>query len=89
MRVVKELKIFIVNGGWSEWTKVVDCNNLTVRGNWTQTVQRSCVNPAPMFGGLPCYQISQIFIGNETEKLECPPSEFYSLKDVGCFCSLN
>ncbi len=79
-RVVKELKSFIVNGGWSEWTKVVDCNNLTVRGNWTQTVQRSCVNPAPMFGGLPC---SQIFIGNETKTLECPASEFYSIKHVG------
>ncbi len=79
-RVVKKLKIFTVNGGWSSWTEVVDCNNSTVRGNWTQTVQRSCVNPAPMFGGLPCSQFS---IGNETKTLECPPSEFYSLKHVG------
>ena len=46
-----------VHGGWSDWSEWSDCS--VTCGNGTQVRERSCTNPAPMFGGRDCEGVRQ------------------------------
>ena len=45
-------KLVLVNGVFSEWDDWTECTVLC--GGGSQTRSRTCDNPAPQFGGLPC-----------------------------------
>ncbi|WAR26354.1 HMCN1-like protein [Mya arenaria] len=44
---------FTVDGGWSNWTEWTQCS-VTCEGQGTQSRNRTCDNPIPMFGGAKC-----------------------------------
>ena len=46
------LVIFVVNGGWSEWSTWTNCS--AACGNGTQNATRTCDNPAPAHNGQQC-----------------------------------
>lgn len=41
-----------VDGMWTNWSTFSTCSSTCMGG--TQTRTRTCTNPAPMFGGMPC-----------------------------------
>ena len=41
-----------VDGGWSDWSGWSHCSKSCNKG--TKQRQRECINPQPLFGGLPC-----------------------------------
>ena len=53
--------MYLVNGGWSSWTQGA-CNKTC--GGGIMRFNRTCTNPTPSCGGLPC-------IGNSTREESC------------------
>ena len=51
-----------VQGGWSEWTKTVNCTSPCVDG--IEKFERQCNNPVPKFGGESC-------VGNSSKTEPC------------------
>ncbi|XP_065641681.1 fibrillin-2 isoform X2 [Hydra vulgaris] len=51
-----------VNGGWTQWSSWSLCSQPCQGG--VKTRYRSCKNPVPKYGGLPCN-------GNNTDKVPC------------------
>ena len=57
-----EILLFIVNGGWSDWTSFGDCSKTC--GGGIKTRQRTCTNPAPANGGKDCK-------GSSSDSMSC------------------
>lgn len=62
-----------VDGQWSAWSHYSTCSKTC--GGGTRTHQRTCSNPAPLYGGMTCH-------GNDTEteicnQDPCPGPNFY------------
>ena len=54
--------MFIVNGGWSDWSPFGDCSKTC--GDGIKTRHRTCTNPAPKNGGDDC-------TGPSSDKMSC------------------
>ncbi|XP_015783936.1 semaphorin-5A-like [Tetranychus urticae] len=52
-----------VNGGWTAWSPWTQCTT-SCGSDGTKTRSRSCTNPSPQYGGLPC-------VGASFEKIKC------------------
>ena len=57
--------LFIVDGGWSDWSTWNDCSVECGKGETSRT--RECVNPAPQYGGNLC----QMDGSKDTEMQTC------------------
>lgn len=65
--------IFAVNGGWSQWSAWIDCRcpgDTLAKG---QKRTRTCTNPPPSNGGLPCQGTS---VHRTKDCTPCPPGMF-------------
>ncbi|XP_065641710.1 fibrillin-1 isoform X2 [Hydra vulgaris] len=62
VRYLENNKICQVNGGWTQWTPWSLCSQPCQNG--VKTRYRSCTNPVPKNGGLPCN-------GSNTDKIPC------------------
>ena len=57
-----ETSLFIVNGGWSDWSSFGDCSKTC--GGGEKTRYRTCTNPAPANGGKDC-------MGSSSDSMSC------------------
>ena len=57
-----ETSLFIVNGGWSDWSPFGDCSKTC--GGGEKTRYRTCTNPAPANGGKDC-------VGPSSDSMNC------------------
>lgn len=65
--------LFAVNGGWSQWSAWIDCRcpgDTLAKG---QKRTRTCTNPPPSNGGLPCQGTS---VHRTKDCTPCPPGMF-------------
>ena len=69
-----------VNGGFTDWTESGSCSTTCGAGNQTQL--RSCTNPIPQHGGLPCQGPLQQVV--ECNVQPCPGMQL--MLKVGLLC---
>ena len=62
LQIIMHAVIFIVDGGWSNWTTTTECTRSC--GGGTLTMSRSCDNPLRSCGGQRCS-------GASTKTLSC------------------
>ena len=43
-----------INGGWSDWEEVKDCEMSVADNLWYKSFIRTCTNPEPQYGGTDC-----------------------------------
>lgn len=76
--------IFQVNGGWSQWDALGDCN--VQCGTGKQSRRRYCTNPAPANNGAKCP-------GQEYEYYSCtlpacPGDRVFLVFPILCLCTI-
>ena len=75
------LCIFLVNGGYGNWTLSIPCN--VSCGAGVEIWRRSCDNPEPKYGGRNCSGLGKSIEFRNCVKLPCPSKIFtynYHLK---------
>ncbi len=54
-RITNLMIVFIVDGGWSDWSSWTECDGRRCSGvNGFRIKSRSCSEPAPKYGGHMC-----------------------------------
>ena len=78
LKLQSNIQNIVVDGGWSAWSNWTVCNQTCGTGLSVRT--RNCSNPAPKYGGYPCY-------GEKEESATCPEDKnFPECKNT---CVLN
>ena len=62
--------MFIVNGGYSNWTLSIPCN--VSCGDGVEIWRRSCDNPEPKYGGRNCSGLGKSENFRKCSKQLCP-----------------
>ena len=62
--ILTNFEIFLVDGGWGDWSPWSKCDAKCPKTRGEQIRTRKCDNPAPSIGGRNC-------VGKEKEKKTC------------------
>ena len=77
-KLLSNIQNIVVDGGWSAWSNWTVCNQTCGTGLSFRT--RNCSNPAPKYGGYPCY-------GEKEESATCPEDK--NIPECKNTCVLN
>lgn len=67
--------LFPVDGNWSSWVNSTSCTVSCGKGTLMQT--RTCTNPAPVNGGLPCVGAEKVSVACNIQSCPIPPGVTY------------
>ena len=70
--------VFLVDGGWDDWTKWATCS--VTCGGGSQNRSRTCTNPVPQYGGADCVGFAGDIQDCNTHN--CPSTLIHS---IACF----
>ena len=66
--------LFVVDGNLTMWSNWTECSNSC--GGGIQYRNRSCNNPAPMYGGMNCSHLGEMMENRTCANVSCPGTKF-------------